>query len=332
MMKKFINEPTKLVDELLEGYALAYKDYVHLKPGHIVVNNNLEKTQRVTVVSIGGTGHEPCATGFVGEGMLDVFIGGEIFTAPGVKATLDGVKLADRGNGVLLIVLNHAGDMLTGKQVLAECHKQGMKINMVVVQDDISAAPRTMAGNRRGLVGCIPVYKIAGAAATAGKNLEEVTVLAQRMADQIATLAVGLKGAIHPVTGELLANLGPDEMEIGMGQHGEEGGGRQKLLTADQTIDIMLPALLQDLKIKSSEKVLLLLNGSGATTLMELCILYRRCAFILKEKNIEIVADKIGELLTVQDAAGFQLLLGRMDDELLSLWDAKCNAPYFKHL
>jgi len=284
------------------------------------------------VVSIGGTGHEPCATGFVGEGMLDVFIGGEIFTAPGVKATLDGVKLADRGNGVLLIVLNHAGDMLTGKQVLAECHKQGMKINMVVVQDDISAAPRTMAGNRRGLVGCIPVYKIAGAAATAGKNLEEVTVLAQRMADQIATLAVGLKGAIHPVTGELLANLGPDEMEIGMGQHGEEGGGRQKLLTADQTIDIMLPALLQDLKIKSSEKVLLLLNGSGATTLMELCILYRRCAFILKEKNIEIVADKIGELLTVQDAAGFQLLLGRMDDELLSLWDAKCNAPYFKHL
>ena len=309
-----------------------FKDYVHLKPGRIVVNNNLEKAQRVTVVSIGGTGHEPCATGFVGEGMLDVFIGGEIFTAPGVKATLDGVKLADRGNGVLLIVLNHAGDMLTGKQVLAECHKQGMKINMVVVQDDISAAPRSMAGNRRGLVGCIPVYKIAGAAAATGKNLEEVTALAQRMADQIATLAVGLKGAIHPVTGELLANLGPDEMEIGMGQHGEEGGGRQKLLTADQTIDIMLPALLHDLKIKSSEKILLLLNGSGATTLMELCILYRRCAAILKEKNIEIVANKIGELLTVQDAAGFQLLIGRMDEELLSLWNSKCNTPYFKQL
>ena len=330
MLKKFINDPTKLVDELLEGYAMAYKDYVRLEPGRIVVNRNLEKTDRVTVVSIGGTGHEPCATGFVGEGMLDVFIGGEIFTAPGTLATIDGIKLADRGKGVLLIVLNHAGDMLTGHKAVAECQKQGIKINMVVVQDDISAAPRFMAKDRRGLAGCIPVYKVAGAAAALGKSLEEVTAIAQRMADQIATLAVGLRGAIHPITGELLADLGPDEMEIGMGQHGEEGGGRQKLLTADKTIELVLPALLQDLKIKSSEKILLLLNGSGSTTLMELLILYRKCEAMLQERNIEVAALKIGELLTVQDAAGFQLVIGRLDDELLSLWKSKCATPFFK--
>ncbi len=196
--------------------------------------------------------------------------------------------------------------------------------------EDIANAPRSNADDRRGLVGCIPTYKIAGAAAAEGKSLEEVAAVAQRFADNMATLAVAVNGATHPATGSLLADLGEDEMEIGMGQHGEGGGGRQPMKSADETAKIMLDGLLADLDIKDGEKIMLILNGTGATTLMELFIIYRKCVSYLKEKNIEIVANYVGELLTVQEQAGFQMFMARMDDELLHYWNAPCNTPYMK--
>jgi dihydroxyacetone kinase-like protein len=329
-MKKFINNTKKIVDELLEGFALANPELVRVEQKRIVVNKDIENVHRVTVVAIGGSGHEPCACGFVGNGMLDVFVAGEIFTAPGVKPTLEALKIANRGHGILFVVLNHSGDMLTGKLAMEECKKLGMNVRLVVTQEDISNAPRSNASNRRGLVGCVPLFKIAGAAATAGKSLDEVAKIAQNFADNMATLAVGVKGAIHPVTGNLLADLGEDQMEIGMGQHGEEGGGRQKMRSADDTASIMIPALLRDLQIKDGEKIMLILDGSGATTLMELFIVYRKCVSLLKAKNIDIVANAIGELLTVQDAAGFQMCIARMDKNLLQLWNAPCKTAYFK--
>ncbi len=163
-----------------------------------------------------------------------------------------------------------------------------------------------------------------------GKSLEEVAAIAQRFADNMATLAVAVSGATHPATGSLLADLGEDEMEIGMGQHGEGGGGRQTMKSADETAKIMLDGLLADLDIREGEKIMLILNGTGATTLMELFIIYRRCVSYLKEKNIEIVANYVGELLTVQEQAGFQMFMARMDDELLHYWNAPCNTPYMK--
>ena len=329
-MKKFINNTKNIVDELLEGFALANPELVRVEQKRIVVNKDIENVHRVTVVAIGGSGHEPCACGFVGNGMLDVFVAGEIFTAPGVKPTLEALKIADRGHGILFVVLNHSGDMLTGKLAMEECKKLGMNVRLVVTQEDISNAPRSNASNRRGLVGCVPLFKIAGAAAAAGKSLDEVAKIAQQFADNMATLAVGVKGAVHPVTGNLLADLGDDQMEIGMGQHGEEGGGRQKMRSADDTASIMIPALLRDLQIKDGEKIMLILDGSGATTLMELFIVYRKCVSLLKAKNIDIVANAIGELLTVQDAAGFQMCIARMDDNLLQLWNAPCKTAYFK--
>ncbi|MEG1774724.1 MAG: dihydroxyacetone kinase subunit DhaK, partial [Oscillospiraceae bacterium] len=190
--------------------------------------------------------------------------------------------------------------------------------------------PRENSDDRRGLVGCIPTYKIAGAAAAEGKSLEEVTAIAQRFADNMATLAVAARGATHPATGSMLADLDENEMEIGMGQHGEGGGGRQEMKSADETADIMVNALLRDLSIQSGEKVMLILNGTGATTLMELYIIYRRCAQLLKEKNVEIVANYVGELLTVQEQAGFQMFMARMDDELLHYWNAPCQTPALK--
>lgn len=269
VMKKFINDPANLTDELLEGLALANADLIELQPNHLVVNKKLGSADRVTVVSMGGSGHEPCCAGFTGEGMLDIAVIGDIFAAPGAQPCFEALQKAQRGKGVLYIVLNHAGDMLAGNMAMKLAGKKGLSVRKVVTQEDISSEPRANADNRRGLVGCVAVYKIAGAAAAAGKSLDEVADIAQYTADNMATLAVAMRGATHPVTGAVLAELPDDEMEIGMGQHGEEGGGRCKIKTADETADIMVDALVKDLELQRGERVLLLINGSGATTLME---------------------------------------------------------------
>jgi len=329
-MKKFINAPENLTKELLEGFAAANSDLVNLLPENTVVNKKLETANRVTVVTLGGSGHEPALSGFVGEGMVDISVAGDIFAAPGPQACFDAIKMADKGKGVLFVVLNHAGDMLTGNLAMKQVAKEGMNVIKIVTQEDVSNAPRENGDDRRGLVGCVPTYKIAGAAAAEGKTLEEVAAITQRFADNMATLAVAASGATHPSTGSMLADLAEDEMEIGMGQHGEGGGGRSKMLSADETAEKMLATLLKDLSINAGEEVMLILNGVGATTYMELFIVYRRCAQLLKEKNIKIVANHVGELLTVQEQAGFQMFIARMDDELIRLWDAPCNTPYFK--
>lgn len=329
-MKKFINDQENLTQELLEGFAAANRDLVELGPDRMVINRHMGEQKRVTIVTQGGSGHEPAISGFVGEGMVDISVVGDVFAAPGPQACVDAIERADQGEGVLYIVLNHAGDMLTGNLTMKECKKKGMKVIKVVTQDDIANAPRENSDDRRGLVGCIPTYKIAGAAAAEGKSLEEVAEIAQRFADNMATLAVAVRGATHPATGSQLAELAEDEMEIGMGQHGEGGGGRQKMKSADETAEIMVNALIHDLSIKEGESVMLILNGSGATTLMELFIIYRKCEELLKEKNIKIVANYVGELLTVQEQAGFQMFMARMDDELLHYWNAPCNTPYLK--
>ncbi|MDR1513819.1 MAG: dihydroxyacetone kinase subunit DhaK [Propionibacteriaceae bacterium] len=332
-MKKFINDPANLTPELLEGLAAAHKDLVELGPDNMVINKALATADRVTIVTQGGAGHEPALSGFVGEGMVDVSVVGDVFSAPGPQACVDAIKLADKGKGVLYVVLNHAGDMLTGNLTMRQLEKEpGVKCLKVVTQEDVSNAPRSNSDDRRGLVGCVPTYKIAGAAAAEGKSLEEVAALAQRFADNMATLAVAVRGATHPSTGQMLADMGEDDMEIGMGQHGEGGGGRQEMKTADATADIMVQALLDDLSIQDGEKIMLILNGAGATTLMELFIVYRRCEAYLKAKDIEIVANFVGELLTVQEQAGFQMFMARMDDELLHYWQAPANTPYLKRV
>ncbi|MGI6109562.1 MAG: dihydroxyacetone kinase subunit DhaK [Eubacteriaceae bacterium] len=327
-MKKFINNPENLTHEALEGLVAAHADLVELGDENMIINKNLAGADRVTIVTQGGSGHEPAISGFVGDGMIDISVVGDIFAAPGPKACVDAIKLADKGIGVLYIVLNHAGDMLTGNLTMKQCKKDGIHVNKVVTQDDIANAPRENSDDRRGLVGCIPTYKIAGAAAAEGKSLEEVTAIAQRFADNMATLAVAVRGATHPMTGQLLADLGDDEMEIGMGQHGEEGGGRQPMKSADETAEIMVKALVKDLDIKPGEQVMLIINGSGSTTLMEQLLIFRAAKKILEDMGIKVAADYVGELLTVQEQAGFQMFLARMDDELLRLWNAPAQTPY----
>ncbi|MBF0528797.1 MAG: dihydroxyacetone kinase subunit DhaK [Deltaproteobacteria bacterium] len=330
-MKKFINRPENLTMEMLEGLSLAFPELLELKgeSGKLVVNRKLNQANRVTVVSIGGTGHEPALSGLVGEGMLDISVPGDVFAAPGPKDVIEALKLADQGQGVLFIVLNHAGDMLTAKMVMKTVEKEGLHVKQVTTQEDIANAPRSNSDDRRGLVGCVPLYHIAGAAAAAGKSLEEVRSIAQRFADSMATVAVACKGATHPATGMEISVYNDTEMEIGAGQHGEGGGGKMPMKTADETADIMLNLLVQDLGIKPGERLMLIVNGSGATTIMEQSIVFRRAYKLLKEKGIEVAAGYVGELLTVQEAAGFQMFIARMDDELIELWNKPCKTPYF---
>lgn len=331
VMKKFINDPENLTDELLEGLVMANSDIIERGEDNMIINKGLADADRVTIVTQGGSGHEPAIEGFVGEGMVDVVVIGDIFAAPGPKACVDAIHLADKGKGVLYVVLNHAGDMLTGNKTMKMIEKAGdVQVKKLVTQEDISNATRENADDRRGLVGCVPTYKIAGAAAAEGKSLDEVYEIAKRFADNMATLAVAVRGATHPQTGQLLAELGDDEMEIGMGQHGEEGGGRQPLKSADETAKIMVNALVKDIGIQPGEKVMLFVNGSGATTLMEQLIVYRAAVKELAAQDIEVVANWVGEILTVQEQAGFQMFMARMDDELLRLWNAPCNTPYLK--
>jgi len=329
VMKKFINNPEEVVSELLEGYALAYPNKVKLAGDNLVVRTVPKAWGKVGIVTLGGSGHEPGLSGFVGEGMLDISVPGEIFAAPGPPRCLEALKMADRGAGVLFIVLNHAGDVLTANLTMQMVQKEGLNIKMLLTHEDISSGPREKPEERRGLVGFLPVYKIAGAASERGQSLDEVLAVADRLERNMCTLAVAVKTATHPSTGEAIFNLGDDEMEIGMGQHGEAGTGRSKLKTADQTAEIMLDQLLKDLQVTSGEELLVILNGAGATTLMELFIVFRKMHQILKGKNIKIARSIIGEYITTQEQAGFQMFIARMDDELIRLWDDPCDTPYF---
>lgn len=327
-MKKFINRPEDVVHELLEGYAAAYPQKVALASNYLVVRAIPKATGKVGIVTLGGSGHEPGLSGFVGAGMLDVSVPGEIFAAPGAPRCLDAIKLADRGAGVLFIVLNHAGDVLAANLTMQMARRQGLNVKELLTHEDISSGPREKPEERRGLVGFLPVYKIAGAAAEEGRPIDEVLALAGRLACNMRTLAVAVKTATHPSTGQAIFTLGDDEMEIGMGQHGEAGTGRMKLKTADETAEIMLTALLEDLEVKEGEDLLVILNGAGATTLMELFIIFRRMTQILKARNIRVARSLVGEFITTQEQAGFQMFIARMDAELLRLWDAPCDTPY----
>jgi dihydroxyacetone kinase-like protein len=231
------------------------------------------------------------------------------------------------GAKALLVVLNHSGDVLSANIAMETAAREGMNVRMVLTHEDISGGPNHE--DRRGLVGFLPVYKVAGAASEQGATLEECFEIAERMQKNMRTLAVAVRTATHPSTGNPIFELGDDEMEIGMGQHGEAGTGRMQLKSADETASIMLDMLLVDLAVSPGEELLVLLNGAGSTTLMELLIVFRRVSQLLAEKGIKLVRSAVGEFITTQEQAGFQMLIARMDNELIRLWDAPADTPFF---
>lgn len=326
-MKKFINDPKNLTPELLEGFAIANQGLITIRSEKIVCRATPKAVEKVALVTLGGAGHEPALSGFVGKGMLDYSVVGDIFAAPGPPKVLDALRMSNRAAGTLFVVLNHAGDVLSANMAMEMADKEGIRYERILTHEDIAPGADAPAEDRRGLVGCIPLFKIAGAAAEAGKSLEEVCAVAKRFTDNMATLAVAMKTATHPGSGQTIFELAEDEMEIGMGQHGEAGTGPSRILSADRTAEMMLGRLLAAIKARSGDPVLVVINGSGATTLMEMFIVLRACKKCLDAKGIALAASFCGEWLTVQEMAGFQMCVAKMDDELLGYWNAPCTTP-----
>ncbi len=326
-MKKLLNKPENLVQELLEGFILANPGKVALEGANLVVRVAPKSKDKVALVTLGGSGHEPALSGFVGEGMLDISVPGEIFAAPGPPRVIEALRAANRDAGVLFIVLNHAGDVMSANLTMGMAKKEGLNVRMVLTHEDISGGSRENPDERRGLAGALAVYKVAGAAAEQGRSLDECAAIAERMEANMATLALAVSGATHPGTGEVIAEIPEGMMVVGMGQHGEAGGGTQTLKSADETAEIMLPPLLDDIQAKAGDELFVMLNGTGATTLMELYLVLRRIGQLLEAKGIKMARTLVGEFLTVQEMGGFQMCIGRLDDELKALWDAPCNAP-----
>ena len=299
-MKKFMNAPETVTDEELVGLGLAYPDILNVD-GHLVISKDLANADRVTIVTYGGSGHEPAQAGFVGKGMLDIQAVGDIFAAPNGQLVFDAMKMADKGHGVLLLTLNYAGDQLAGKQAMKLARKAGLNVRQVVTGEEIRYDPNG-EDNKRGLAGAVALYHIAAAAAREGKTLEEVAEIAQHYADNMASIT---------------------------GQHGEGGGVRVPMMSSKDTVATVAEALCKALDLKPGDKTFVMINGCGATTMMEMLVLFKDTVEFLKAKGIEVVASMVGEILTVQEAAGFQMDIAKWDEEMLRLWNTPCRTPAF---
>ena len=329
--KKLINTPQNLIPEMLEGFATAYPDIVRLTDEGLIVRRHPKATDKVALVIGNGSGHEPAMIGWVGLGLFDVNIPGDIFAAPGPSRILDGIKAVHREAGVLLCVSHHAGDLMNAEAALEEVEDEGLEnVEMVVLYDDISSAPKGQESERRGTAGLFFVWKMLGAFAETGADLTACRALAEKVRDNTRTLSMALTPCAHPLTGEPMFELAADEIEIGMGVHGEAGMYKGKMMSADETIDRMLSAILEDLPFQSGDEVCVLLNNSGSLTLMELSILHRRVAQVLDSTGIKIHRSWLGAYATTQEMSGFGLSLCRVDEQLKDLYNAPANGAWFK--
>jgi len=326
-MKKFINDPENLTTELLEGLELAYPGKVKVVDGRLVARANPKSDDKVALLTLGGAGHEPALQGWVGEGMLDISVVGDIFAAPGPPTVVDAMELLNRDAGILLVTLNHAGDVMSAEMAKQRAADKGILVKEVLTKEEIRPTP---GEEGRGLGGCFIVYKIAGAAAERGWSLDEVYRVAQKVNESMATIAVLSEIATHPSTGDDLGEMGVDEMEICAGQHGEGGGVRMEMLSSKDTAELLAGKMVDKLGLTDGDEILLLVNGSGKATLMEMLITFRDAAKYFEGLGIEVVRGEAGEMLTVQEAGGYQLIGCKLDDELKELWDAPCDTPYFR--
>ncbi len=327
-MKKLINKPEDVVKEELEGIAYAHPDLVkvHFNPNYIVRADAPVKG-KVGVVSGGGSGHEPLHGGYVGVGMLDAACPGEVFTSPTPDQIYEATKAVNGGAGVLHIVKNYSGDIMNFEMAAEMAQAEGIEVATVITNDDVAVEDSLYTQGRRGVGVTVFVEKIAGAAAEAGLPLDKVAELAKRVNENGRSMGMALTSCTVPVAGKPTFELGEDEMEIGIGIHGEPGRTRMKIKPADEIVDMLAEAILSDLPFKSGDRVIAMVNGMGGTPLIELYIVYRRLAQICEEKGIKIERNLIGNYITSLEMAGTSITLLRADDEMLKYWDAPVKTP-----
>lgn len=328
-MKKIINDPSGVVSDMLKGLAKANPQVVYAGEGVEVISRREKAPGKVGVISGGGSGHEPAHAGYVGKGMLDAAVAGNVFASPSPDRIMEGIRVADSGAGVLMVVKNYSGDIMNFELAGELAGMEGIKTDSVVVKDDVAVPNSTYSTGRRGIAGTVFVHKIAGAAAEAGKSLEEVKAVAQKTIDNVRTMGMAMSPCILPGVGTPGFTLGEDEVELGMGIHGEPGINREKLVSAKELAGKLVGRILDDYDYSGSE-VAVMVNGLGGTPLMELYILYNEVEALLAEKGIQIYRAFVGNYMTSLEMAGCSVTLLKLDGELKGYLDAPSEAPGFR--
>jgi len=328
-MKKLINDPFRVTVESIEGYANAYPHILRLVNPHVVSRKEAPVMGKVGVVVGGGSGHEPLFLGWVGYGMADAAVLGEVFAAPSPPLILEATRAANGGNGILYVYGNYAGDNMNFGMAADIAEDEGIANETVRVWDDIASAPPERVQERRGIAADLFVIKVAGARAETGAPLPEVRKSAEKARDNCRSYGVALSSATIPATGRPTFTLGEDEMYFGIGAHGEKGVKKTGMLTADETAEILVKGGVEDLPFRSGDEANLIVNGYGSTTLMELYIVNRKVHMILSGLGIRVHQTEVGSFLTTQEMAGCSVTLMRLDGELRELYDAPALTPTF---
>jgi len=330
-MKKLLNRPERFVDEMIEGILLAHSDQLKSvrSDNRALVRTDAPKEGKVGIVTGGGSGHLPLFLGFVGKGLADGVAIGNVFSSPNPDQILDATRAVHGGKGVLYLYGNYGGDVLNFDMAAELAEMEGIQIKTVLVCDDVASAPRSEWEKRRGVAGLFYAYKISGACAEAGASLETVAAVARKVVQRTASMGVALTPCTIPTVGKPTFTIGEDEMEIGMGIHGEPGVRRGKLEPADRVTTQLVEAIAKDLQLKEGNEVSVLVNGLGATPREELYIIYRKVHQLLVNQGIRIQRSYIGEFATSLEMAGASVTLLKLDEELKELLNRPASSPFF---
>jgi dihydroxyacetone kinase-like protein len=327
-MRKFLNDPENLVPESLAGLAAAHGDLLRYDPqNQILVSKFAPKQGKVSLISGGGSGHEPMHGGFVGIGMLDAACPGAVFTSPVPDQMLAATKAVDGGAGVVHIVKNYTGDVLNFKMAAEEASDEGIKVESVLIDDDVAVQDSLYTAGRRGVGATVLTEKIAGAAAERGDSLEVVAATARRVNERARSFGVALSSCTPPSKGSPMFDLPDGEMEYGIGIHGEPGRRRGPIATASEIADVMTEAVLADLKAKDGADVLVFVNGMGGTPLIELYLLYGEIEKRIRAAGLKPARNLVGTYITSLEMAGGSLTVLELDNDLTALWDAPVQTP-----
>ncbi len=327
-MKKLINKPEDVVREELEGVALAHPDLVkvHFDPNY-VVRADAPVQGKVGIVSGGGSGHEPMHGGYVGLGMLDAACPGAVFTSPTPDQMLEATKAVNGGAGVLHIVKNYTGDVMNFEMAADLARSEGVTVESVLVDDDVAVENSLYTAGRRGVGSTVLAEKLCGAAAEECRPMDKVVDVFKKVKDTGRSMGMALTSCTVPHVGKPTFDLPEDEMEIGIGIHGEPGRKRMKVQPADEIVEMLMEPILKDVPLKSGDPILLFVNGMGGTPLIELYIVYRKAYQIVEKHGLKVVRNLIGPYITSLEMAGASITVLKMDDDLVHLWDAPVKTP-----
>ena len=332
-MKKLINNADFVVEDMLKGIVAAHPEYVKkLETGNILIRKNSPIQGKVALVSGGGSGHEPAHGGYVGRGMLDAAVAGSVFTSPTPDQVYEAIKAVDGGAGVLLVIKNYTGDVMNFDMAKELAEMEGITVESVIVNDDVAVENSTYTAGRRGIAGTIFVHKIAGAKAEKGTTLKEVKAVAEKVINNLRSMGMALTPCTVPAAGKPNFTLSENEMEIGMGIHGEPGTHREEIKTADEITEQLVNKILADMPLETGSEVALMVNGLASTPLMELYIVNKKVHEMLTQKGVKVYRTFVGEYMTSLEMAGCSISLLKLDNELKELLDDQADTPAFKIL